>query len=62
MKTPPKSISGVCNTGIVSGPEADPAAAPDLLIEVPHGATRPLQTNPRKREAVRSHSRELAKS
>jgi len=40
MREQPQSIAGICNTGILSGSKADPKAAPDLLIEVPHGATR----------------------
>ncbi len=42
MREQPKSVAGVCNTGVVAGAKADPRAAPDLLIEVPHGATRLL--------------------
>ncbi len=42
MREQPTSVAGVCNTGVVSGAKADPQAAPDLLIEVPHGATRLL--------------------
>lgn len=42
MQELPMSVEGVCNTGIVAGVEADPSATPDLLIEVPHGATRLL--------------------
>lgn len=42
MREQPTSVAGVCNTGVVSGAQADPQAAPDLLIEVPHGATRVL--------------------
>lgn len=42
MSELPTSVTGVCNTGVLSGTEADPLAAPDLLIEVPHGATRLL--------------------
>ena len=42
MREHPTSVAGVCNTGVVSGAKADPRAAPDLLIEVPHGATRLL--------------------
>ena len=42
MREQPTSVTGVCNTGVVSGAKADPQAAPDLLIEVPHGATRLL--------------------
>lgn len=34
-----ESIPGVLDIAVVSGPEANPGAAPDLLIEVPHGAT-----------------------
>ena len=42
MREQPTSVSGVCNTGVVAGAKADPLATPDLLIEVPHGATRLL--------------------
>ena len=42
MKTFPQSVAGVCNTGVLAGRDADPAAPPDLLIELPHGATRML--------------------
>jgi len=42
MREQPTSVADVCNTGVVSGAKADPQAAPDLLIEVPHGATRLL--------------------
>ena len=42
MREQPTSVSGVCNTGVVSGAQADPETAPDFLIEVPHGATRML--------------------
>ncbi|NIM61215.1 MAG: hypothetical protein GTO30_06025 [Acidobacteria bacterium] len=42
MREQPTSVAGVCNTGIVSGAEADLQAMPDLLIEIPHGATRLL--------------------
>ena len=42
MRDQPTSVTGVCNTGVVSGAQADPQTAPDLLIEVPHGATRLL--------------------
>ena len=35
-----QSIPGVCEVKLWRGAEADAAAAPDLLIEVPHGATR----------------------
>ena len=34
-----RSIAGVCHVEFVRGDEADPAAVPDLLFEVPHGAT-----------------------
>lgn len=37
---PLASLSAVCDVVHVQGREADPAAAPDLLLEVPHGATR----------------------
>jgi len=40
MREQPTSVDGVCNTGVVSGAQANPSSAPDLLIEVPHGATR----------------------
>ena len=33
-------IDGVCTVTRAGGPDGDPDAAPDLLIEVPHGATR----------------------
>ena len=36
----PRSIENVCESALVRGPAAQPGAAPDLLIEVPHGATR----------------------
>ena len=42
MREQPISIEGVCNTGVLAGPEADRVAPPDLLIELPHGATRSL--------------------
>ena len=42
MKESPTSVEGVCNTGVLAGPEANRVAAPDLLIELPHGATRLL--------------------
>jgi hypothetical protein len=42
MSDQPVSIKGVCNTGVLAGAESDPEAAPNLLIEVPHGATRLL--------------------
>lgn len=34
------SRPGVCDVVLVRGAAADPAAPPDLLLEVPHGATR----------------------
>lgn len=34
------SIPHVCEVETVAAPGADPAAPPDLLLEVPHGATR----------------------
>jgi len=34
------SVAGVVEVEAVRGPAADPAAPPDLLLEVPHGATR----------------------
>ncbi len=33
------SMAGVCETEVVAGPKARAAAPPDLLIEIPHGAT-----------------------
>lgn len=38
--TPFTTIPGVLDAQVVRGAEALPGAAPDLLIEVPHGATR----------------------
>jgi len=35
-----QSIAGVAHVEMVRGAEADPLAPPDLLFEVPHGATR----------------------
>jgi hypothetical protein len=35
-----RSIDKVCEVELVRGAHADPAAPPDLLLEVPHGATR----------------------
>ena len=35
-----QSVAGVCHLEMVRGAKADEAADPDLLIEVPHGATR----------------------
>ena len=34
-----RSIAGVCDVEFVRGVDADPSAVPDLLLEVPHGAT-----------------------
>ncbi len=34
------SIEHVCEVGVIAPPGADPSATPDLLIEVPHGATK----------------------
>ncbi len=34
------SLPGVCDVELLRGPDADPEAPPDLLVEVPHGATR----------------------
>jgi hypothetical protein len=36
----PSSIPGVCSVEVVRGAFADPTRAPDLAIELPHGATR----------------------
>src|ERR1043165_6742007 len=36
---PPASIPGVLDVALISGANAAPGAAPDLVIEVPHGAT-----------------------
>ncbi|MDP2317618.1 MAG: N-formylglutamate amidohydrolase [Pseudomonadota bacterium] len=36
----PASLDGVCTVRLVRGAAADPASTPDLLIELPHGATR----------------------
>jgi hypothetical protein len=38
----PQSIPVVCNTGILAGKQAPPDGAVDLLIELPHGATKLL--------------------
>lgn len=35
----PQSVAGVCQVEVVRGAQADPQARPDLLLEVPHGAT-----------------------
>jgi len=35
-----RSIDKVCEVEFVRGAQADPSAPPDLLLEVPHGATR----------------------
>ncbi len=40
MKSPSQSIDNILDTHVFSGAEADESAAPDLLIEVPHGATK----------------------
>jgi len=34
------AVAGVCETEIVSAPGAPPGTPPELLVEVPHGATR----------------------
>ncbi len=34
------SMEHVCEVGVIASPGADASAAPDLLFEVPHGATR----------------------
>ncbi len=34
------STEHVCEVGVIASPGADPSAAPDMLFEVPHGATR----------------------
>ncbi|MDP2308548.1 MAG: hypothetical protein Q8P18_21185 [Pseudomonadota bacterium] len=39
MSLPP-SIDGVCAVHVVRGAASDPAKLPDLVIELPHGATR----------------------
>jgi predicted N-formylglutamate amidohydrolase len=39
MSPPLQSIAKVCYVELVRGAEADPSAEPDLLLEVPHGAT-----------------------
>src|SRR5690349_2504624 len=36
---PPASIPGILDVTVVRGAHAPPGAAPDLVIEVPHGAT-----------------------
>src|SRR5215475_10935133 len=36
---PPASIPGILDVTVVRGAHAAPGAAPDLVIEVPHGAT-----------------------
>lgn len=38
--TLPASVPGVCSTHVIHGAAADPARAPALAIELPHGATR----------------------
>ena len=35
-----QSIPGVCSLSRVDGADADPSRAPDLVVELPHGATR----------------------
>jgi hypothetical protein len=35
-----RSITDVCEVDLAAGAASDPVATPDLLIEVPHGATR----------------------
>jgi predicted N-formylglutamate amidohydrolase len=40
MVQPLRSHAGVCEVEHLRGAAADPAKAPDLLLEVPHGATR----------------------
>jgi predicted N-formylglutamate amidohydrolase len=40
MVEPIRSRAGVCDVEYLRGPAADPSAAPDLLLEVAHGATR----------------------
>lgn len=42
MKLPAEivSLEDVCEVARIAAPGADPSAAPDLLFEVPHGATR----------------------
>ena len=43
IATLPQSVPVVCNTGIVAGEKAKAKdAPPDLLIEIPHGATKLL--------------------
>jgi len=39
MTDVPQSVAGVCHVEVVRGAQADPQAQPDLLFEVPHGAT-----------------------
>ncbi len=39
MATDVRSVPGICDVERILGADADPRAAPDLLIEVPHGAT-----------------------
>jgi hypothetical protein len=36
----PRSVEAVCDVTLVAGSRAHPDAPPDLLVEVPHGATR----------------------
>lgn len=38
----PRSVAGVANVEVLSGPGAAPGDAPSLLIEVPHGADRAI--------------------
>lgn len=39
MTDVPQSVAGVCQVEVVRGAEADEQTRPDLLFEVPHGAT-----------------------
>jgi hypothetical protein len=36
----PVSVEGVCDVTVIRGAAADPARVPDLVVELPHGATR----------------------
>lgn len=40
VSDPIRSIPGVCEVRLLRGAAASPGAPPDLLVEVPHGATR----------------------
>lgn len=40
MDAPIESLEGIADVEVVSGSSADPAAPPELLVEVPHGADR----------------------